>query len=138
LYVLSSTGAVEKQVKLPRDSVLFFEDLDLDGDTDFVLYTGENERFMYVYTNNRLEGALDTISKQEPLEEVDRGDIGLQRDPWMSPGLYYRYHRFIYFLGNPQYFSSAYARRVILLIGAIIVLGVGLLIFAVRRLRKKN
>jgi len=135
LLVLSSTGVVEKQVKLPRDSVLFFADLDSDGDTDILLYAGETERYMYVYTNNRLKGTLDTISKQEQLEEVDRVTKGIQRGFWLNPGLYYRYHRFIYFLEHPQYFPSAYAWRVFPLIGVIIVLGIGLIICLVKRLK---
>jgi membrane protease YdiL (CAAX protease family) len=123
LYVFGPDGSIEKQFDVSSGSIAKIHDLDGDGDLDLLYYIFENEKRLCAYTNTRFEGPLDEIPAKEQLEEVDLGEIGLQRDFLLDPAMYYRYKRFDYFLKRPFEVPSSYHRNVIIILGMLAAAG---------------
>lgn len=133
LCIFGPDGTVEKQLRFPQKGVPFYRDLDNDGDIDILwcLYG----KGIHAYANTRVKGPLDAVAGEERLEEVNISEKRIEKDPWVSPGLYYGWKRFVYSIRT---FSvpSLYAVKVITLFSLLLVVGVSLFLERRRKMRR--
>ncbi|MBU7015571.1 MAG: CPBP family intramembrane metalloprotease [Theionarchaea archaeon] len=136
LYIFGSEGEMEKQIKVPFGGSRDFEDLDGDGDLD-IFYNVRNEG-VYVYSNTRIQGLLDSISGGEPLEEVALGNRGFRRDNVPPISLYCEYQKIKEFFDYPLSAPLPYRRKMVIILSIPLILGLIFCYHLVRVLKKEE
>ncbi|MBU7043525.1 MAG: CPBP family intramembrane metalloprotease, partial [Theionarchaea archaeon] len=124
LYVFGPSGNIEKQIEVPFSGTRYFLDLDADGDEDLVYHVKRIDEGLYIFSNTRFPGPLDTLFQGNVVSEVDMGDIGVTRAFSQDPALYYGLSRLEYFFKKPYLTPLEYRRKMAVLLS--IPAGLGL------------